>query len=282
MSSHAHRRPETTLSAPETSMRLTRRSSDISQMPVMAHLRELRRRLTISAVGTAAAAVAAWFAYSRLFAFIEAPMRIALSKSHRADVMLSMAGVAEPFTLQMQVCAVAGLICASPVWLFQLWRFVAPGLHRHERRRAWWFVSAAVPLFLCGVWLAYRVMPQAIALLIGFTPAGVANIIPVATYVSFICRMVLVFGAAFLLPIVFIALNLAGLLPASTLRGWWRQIIVGSLIFAAVATPTGDPINMLILAAPMLVVSFVAMGVCSVVDVRRARAVGREQLHSAT
>ena len=163
----------------------------------------------------------------------------------------------------------AGLVASSPVWLFHMWRFIAPGLNSRERRRVWAFLAAAVPLFLGGLTIAYRVMPQALGLLIGFTPTGVSNIIPVATYISFICRMLLVFGCAFLLPVFIVALNAAGVVTARTMAGWWRQILIGVLIFAAVATPTGDPINMLVLAVPILTVSSLAIGVCAIADRRR-------------
>ncbi|NBO45694.1 MAG: twin-arginine translocase subunit TatC [Actinobacteria bacterium] len=230
-------------------------------MPLMEHLRELRRRLLWSAVAIVIVAGVAWSFYSPLFTILREPLITALARSQRKDVTLAMAGVAEPFTLQLQVVAVAGVIGAAPVWLFHLWRFVTPGLHAKERRRVWGFLAAAVPLFLTGVWVAFRVMPQALGLLIGFTPAGVANIIPVATYISFIARMIAVFGFAFLVPVFVVALNLAGVVRARTMLSWWRQILIATLVFAAVATPTGDPINMLILAVPMYTITLLAIAV---------------------
>lgn len=246
-----------------------RRRDKRAAMPVMEHLREIRRRLAWSTAAVVVGAVGAWVVYADLFTLLREPLTTALHRADRADVLLAMAGVAEPFTLQLQVCAMAGLVVASPVWLFHTWRFIAPGLNRRERRRVWGFLAAAVPLFLGGLLIAYRVMPQALSLLIGFTPAGVSNIIPVATYISFICRMLLVFGCAFLLPVFIVGLNAAGVVSARTLAGWWRQLLIGVLLFAAVATPTGDPINMLVLAVPMLTVSFLAIGICALVDRRR-------------
>lgn len=239
----------------------SRRRNRAGAMPLMEHLRELRVRLMWSALAVVSAAAVAWMFYSELFTLLREPLIRALAQSNRDDVTLAMAGVAEPFTLQLQVVSVAGVIAAAPVWLFHLWRFITPGLHAKERRRVWGFLAAAVPLFLLGVWMAYRVMPQALSLLIGFTPTGVANIIPVATYIAFIARMIAVFGLAFLLPVLVVALNLAGVVRARTMLGWWRQILLGTLIFAAVATPTGDPINMLILAIPMYAITFLAIAI---------------------
>ena len=252
-----------------TSKSRERRRDKRAAMPLLDHLREIRRRLAWSTAAVVVGAVAAWVVYPELFALLRAPLTQALRRAGRADVVLAMAGVAEPFTLQLQVCAMAGLVAASPVWLFHTWRFIAPGLNRRERRRVWAFLAAAVPLFLGGLVIAYRVMPQALGLLIGFTPAGVSNIIPVATYIAFICRMLLVFGCAFLLPVFIVGLNAAGVVTARTMAGWWRQLLIGVLVFAAVATPTGDPINMLVLAVPMLTVSFLAIGVCAIADRRR-------------
>lgn len=251
------------------SARKTRRGSRREAMPLLEHLREIRRRLVWSTCAVFVVAVAAWFFYSSLFSLLREPLKVALASTHRPDVLLAMAGVAEPFTLQLQVCGLAGVVGASPVWLFHLWRFVAPGLTRQERRRVWGFLAAAIPLFVAGLFVAYHVMPQALRLLIGFTPQGVSNIIPVATYMSFICRMLLVFALAFLLPVFIVGLNLAGIVTARTLIGWWRQLLLGILIFAAAATPTSDPINMLALAVPMMMVSALAIGVCAVTDRRR-------------
>lgn len=239
----------------------TSRKASSGAMPLFEHLRELRRRVVWSAVAIVLVAAIAWFFYSPLFTLLREPLIAALARSHRTDVTLAMAGVAEPFTLQLQVVAVAGVIGAAPVWLFHLWRFITPGLHVKERRRVWGFLAAAVPLFMVGIWVAFRVMPQALGLLIGFTPAGVANIIPVATYIAFIARMIAVFGFAFLVPVFVVALNVAGVVRARTMLSWWRQILIATLVFAAVATPTGDPINMLILAVPMYTITLLAIAV---------------------
>jgi sec-independent protein translocase protein TatC len=164
-----------------------------------------------------------------------------------------------------------GVICACPVWLYQLWRFVTPGLRRNERRYAVSFVAAATPLFLLGVTFAYYVLPKGVGVLAGFTPKGTSNIIKLDQYVTFVLQISLFFGLGFVLPVLVVALNAIGVLPSRRLWGWWRQIVFGVFVFAAIATPTGDPINLSLLAFPILGLVFTAMGIASFNDRRRRR-----------
>jgi sec-independent protein translocase protein TatC len=242
-------------------------------MPLTEHLRELRNRLVKSGIAIAIGMVVGWMYYAQLFAWLSAPFNAVVTQA-RAEgrtVTLALTGVADPFVLQMQVAAVAGLILSSPVWLYQLWRFVTPGLHRHERRWGLAFVAVAVPLFLAGVILAYVVLPYGLQILFGFTPDGVENIVAVDRYLSFFLRMILVFGIGFLVPLLLVVLNFAGVLSGQRLLSWWRWIIVSVLVFAAIATPTGDPINLMLLAGPILALVMLAVGIALLNDKRRAR-----------
>jgi sec-independent protein translocase protein TatC len=243
-------------------------------MPLVGHLRELRNRLFISAIAVAVGAVVAWFNYNAIIGLVRQPWdNFQESGAARGvDIPdLVITGIATPFTLQLQVSVVAGIIVASPIWLYELWAFVTPGLKRRER---WWtvaFLAAAVPLFAAGVLLAFVFLPKALQLLIGFTPERFTNLITVSEYFTFVTRMLLVFGVAFLLPVFVVMLNAVGILTASTLRGWWRGIAFGVFVFAAVATPTGDPWTMLALATPMMILLFAAFGICWLNDRRRRR-----------
>lgn len=247
-------------------------------MPLVDHLRELRSRLVKSGIAIAAGMVIGWIYYPQIFAWISAPFTAVVEQAQAEgrDVTLALTGVADPFVLQVQVAAVVGLLLSSPVWLYQLWRFVTPGLRRHERRWAIGFVAVAVPLFAAGVYLAYRVLPYGLQILLGFTPENVENIVSVDRYLSFFIRTVLVFGVGFLLPLLIVLLNFAGVLTGRRLISWWRWIIFGVFIFAAVATPTGDPINLLLLAAPILFLMTVAVAICVLNDRRRSRRPGVE------
>jgi sec-independent protein translocase protein TatC len=242
-------------------------------MPLTEHLRELRNRLVKSGLAIAIGMVVGWIYYDQLFAWLSAPFNAVVeqARTEGRTVTLALTGVADPFVLQMQLAAVAGLILSSPVWLYQLWRFVTPGLHRHERRWALGFVAVAVPLFMAGVILAYSVLPLGLQVLFGFTPEGVENIVAVDRYLSFFLRMILVFGIGFLVPLMLVLLNFAGILSGKRLLSWWRWIIIIVMIFAAVATPTGDPVNLMLLAGPILILVFFAVLIAVLNDKRRAR-----------
>jgi sec-independent protein translocase protein TatC len=242
-------------------------------MPLTEHLRELRNRLLKSGLAIAIGMVIGWIYYPQLFTWLSAPFNsvVTQARAEGRTVTLALTGVADPFVLQMQIAAVAGLILSSPVWLYQLWRFVTPGLHRHERRWALGFVAVAVPLFLAGVILAYSVLPLGLQVLFGFTPDGVENIVAVDRYLSFFLRMIMVFGIGFLVPLILVLLNFAGVLSGQRLLSWWRWIIVTVMVFAAVATPTGDPINLMLLAGPILALVMLAVLIAVLNDKRRAR-----------
>lgn len=255
----------------------TKRTSNAS-MPLVEHLRELRSRLVKSGLAIVAGMVVGWIYYAQLFAWLSRPFEnvVAAARSEGREVTLALTGVADPFVLQIQISALAGLLIASPIWLYQLWRFVTPGLHRHEKKWAIGFVIFAVPLFAGGVFLAYSVLPYGLEILFGFTPANVDNIVSVDRYLGFFIRVVIVFGVGFLLPLMLVLLNFAGVLTGRRLLSWWRWIIMGVFVFAAVATPTGDPINLMLLAGPMLILLVIAVGIAMLNDRRRARKAGFE------
>ncbi|HEX6918003.1 MAG TPA: twin-arginine translocase subunit TatC, partial [Phycicoccus sp.] len=162
-----------------------------------------------------------------------------------------------------------GVIVSSPVWLYQLWAFIVPGLTTREKRISLAFVGSIVPLFLLGCWLGYTILPQSLAILYGLSPEGTSNIQQVSMYFSFVTRFILVFGLGFLFPVVLVALNVIGMMPASRLIKGWRVAVVLIFVFAAVATPTADPFTMFVFAAPLTILYFAAYGVCRVLDRRK-------------
>jgi sec-independent protein translocase protein TatC len=242
-------------------------------MPLREHLRELRRRLIVSLLALAAGAVVGWIWYVPVFELISAPIQdvVAGAAEQGRDVRLVVAGVTDAFMLQVKVAVMVGVVIASPVWIYQLWAFVTPGLHSTERRWVYVFAAVSVPLFLAGVLLAYVLMPKGLEVLLGFTPQNVGNYLPVDRYLSFFLRMVVVFGIGFLTPLFIVGLNVLGVLSGKRLARAWRFIIFGVFVFAAVATPTGDPITMLLLAAPVLLLVGAAVGFCMLNDRRRLR-----------
>lgn len=242
-------------------------------MPLASHLRELRVRLTRSVLAILVASIVAAFFYKPLFDLVTNPF-YAIADDYKArgyNLTLNFQGIGDPFSYALKICAMAGIFAASPVWMYNLWGFVAPGLHKRERRYGIAFVTVSVPLFLGGAVLAYFFLPKGFDLLIGFNPAPerVANIIGLDNYLSFVLRMFLVFGIAFVLPVFLVALNLVGIVRGRTLLRAWRPVIMGAFVFAAVATPSGDPYTMTALAVPMLVLYYIAAAIAVVTDRRR-------------
>jgi sec-independent protein translocase protein TatC len=252
------------------------RSKNVTaDMPLMDHLRELRRRLVISAIAIVIGIVPGWIYYDFLFDLLRAPFDSVTAGSPNSS--LTLGGVIDPFTLRVQVATVAGLFIASPVWLSQFWGFITPGLKKNERRWTLGFVVTALPLIFAGAYLAYTALPVGLQLLLGFTPENVTNLITVSVYFDFVFRTMLAFAIGFLAPLVLIALNFADLLQAQTIRKSWRGTVMVVLLFAAVATPTGDPLNMMLLAMPMLLLVVIAWTVAALNDRRRRRRDQKDQ-----
>jgi sec-independent protein translocase protein TatC len=180
-------------------------------------------------------------------------------------------GATGPLLLQMKLCGVAALVVASPYWLYQIWAFIVPGLHENEKKYTRLFAAVAGPLFIIGVAVGYYVLPKGLAVLIGFTPANVQNLVEFDAYFSFFVRMLLVFGVAFEIPLFVLLLNLAGVVSGRTLGKYRPWIIIGTMVFAAVATPSTDPFSMLMLGIPMLALFMIAEVVARTVDRVRGR-----------
>lgn len=242
-------------------------------MSLFEHLREFQTRLFRAVLGIAAGAAVAWVFYDEIFAFIRAPFDtvVAQAEAQGKQIVLAINGVTDAFTLQLQIVLVAGLVISLPIWLYQLWRFLAPGLKGSEKRWAYGFVIAATPLFLFGAAVAYIAMPTLLDLLLGFTPENVANIINVATYLGFTIQLMVFFGLGAIIPAIFVMLNFAALLTGRRLLRAWRWLLIGCLTFAAVATPSPDPASMLVVATPFMGIVMLAVGIMLLNDQRRAR-----------
>ena len=249
---------------------LRRKRSPDGRMSLGDHLRELRRRFVIAAAAIVVGSVLGWVEYNWLFTQIMAPLR-KLAAERGGLVNINFGGITQPFTVQLQVAMFVGVIVASPVWLYQVWGFIVPGLTRREKRTAMAFVGAAVPLFLGGCFLATKIVPKAVEILIGFTPQGAANLPDAALYLTFVTRFILAFGLAFLLPVFLVGLNVAHILPARVMLKGWRVAVLLIFVFAAMMTPTPDAWTMLALALPMVGLFYMAVGVSLLLDWRRAR-----------
>jgi sec-independent protein translocase protein TatC len=239
----------------------------------MDHLRELRGRVVKSLIAIVPGTVVGWIWYGDIARWLadpvcQLPAKGTIGTGKCGPLVIN--GLLGPFNLQIKVAVATGVLIAAPIWLYQLWAFVTPGLHRNERKWALAFLSAAVPLFFAGAALCYLMLPKITKILLGFTPHDIGNIVDFNGYLSLVIRLILVFGLAFEIPVFIVLLNAVGVLPAARLRGWWRQVVFGVFLFAAVATPTGDPLTMTVLAVPLLVLVFLAYFIARANDKRRA------------
>ncbi|MET7652346.1 MULTISPECIES: twin-arginine translocase subunit TatC [unclassified Streptomyces] len=256
------------------------------RMPLADHLRELRNRLAKAMLAIVVVTVVAAFFYNDIINFLTKPIldsvgcgktfeeiagQLNSGDSTNKCASITINGLLAPFTLALQVSLMAGVVFASPVWLYQLWAFIAPGLHNHERKYAYAFVGMGAPLFLGGGYFAYRVLPTTAKVLIDFTPGGVSNLLPLDDLLQLVTRMVVVFGLSFELPLLLVFLNLTGMVTGKRMLGWWRAMIIGITVFAAVATPSTDPISMLALAGPIWILYFGATAFSLLNDRRRRR-----------
>ncbi len=251
-------------------------------MPLAEHLRELRNRLAKALLAIIAVTVVAAFFYNDIINFFTEPVfksvgceksfaELARSDTEEPCAQITINGLLTPFTLALKVSLMAGVVLASPVWLYQLWAFVAPGLHRHERKYAYAFVATGFPLFLAGAYFAYAVLPTTAEVLLTFTPSNVDNLLPLDDLLDLVTRMVIVFGLSFELPLLLVMLNFAGVLTGRRMLGWWRGMIMGITLFAAIATPSTDPLTMLALAGPIWILYFAAVVVSLLNDRRKRR-----------
>ena len=249
-------------------------------MPLADHLRELRNRLVKSLLAIGAICGLSFIFYQRIIAFLERPLHKVVGCTITSGqqmppgkhcAVLAISGLLGPFSILLNVGLLVGVVLATPIWLYQLWAFLAPGLHQHEKKYARWFVGAGVPLFLGGACLAYVILPTTAKVLIDLTPDKVTNILPLDNYLNLLERMIIVFGLSFELPLLLVMLNLAGVLSGRRMLGWWRWMIMGITVFAAIATPSTDPLTMLALAAPITALFFIAIGFSLINDRRKAR-----------
>src|SRR4051795_746671 len=256
---------------------LRRRSRDPDgRMPLREHLRELRNRLFKAGIGLVIGALAGWFLYDPVYAALQKPIADAARAHVGGLVTLSFEGVATSFNLKLRMAFYIGVVISSPVWLYQLWAFIVPGLNKREKRYSMAFVAAAVPLFLAGIGLAWLVLPNAVHFLLGFTPSGTANIINASDYFTFVLQIMLAFGVALVIPLLLVALNFAGILSAVAMAKAWRIAVFFTFLFAAIASPTPDAGSMLALAFPMVGLYMIAVGIAVLNDRRKARRAAAE------
>jgi sec-independent protein translocase protein TatC len=236
--------------------RATPPARDTDQLTWLEHLVELRRRILICLGALVAATVIAWFAYDQVIAFMIGPYRHYLAQHPHQNISggnLVITAPLEGFTTRLKISGYVGGLLAAPVWIWQTWRFVAPGLYKQERRYAAGFVLAAAALFAVGAATAVLVFPRAIAWMINVSGPDVAPLFSPSRYLGLYALACLIFGAVFTYPAFLVGLQLTGVLSSRILRRGRRYAVIVLCATAAVITPSSDPFSFLAMAVPMIV-----------------------------
>ncbi len=247
---------------------------DRSAMPLLDHLRELRKRVIRSALFIFLFSAIGWIQYNPIIARLSSPvcdLKAAQESGSDSCGALYISGVLGPLNLQLKVSFLTGVILSAPFWLYQIWAFIAPALHRKEKRNSVFFIIAATPFFTIGAALAYYILPLALKVLFGFTPESLNNLIRFDDYLDFVLRLILIFGIAFELPVFLVSLNLIGVLSGRSILKPWRFAIFAITFFVAAFSPTADPLSMAALALPLIAFYFGAGGIALLVDKKRDR-----------
>ncbi len=214
------------------------------------HLAELRRRVVVSVVAFAVGATVAFIVYPHILHFLQAPYcRVAGPKHCQLYVTSPLDGL----SLRIKLATYGGAFLASPVILWELWRFITPGLHRNEKRYAVPFIVSSIVLFAFGAFLAFVTFPHALQFLQNIGGPTLEQIYDPNKYLGLIVALMVVFGLTFEFPVILVSLELVGVLSPRQLSSWRRWAIVLIVVFAAVITPSGDPFSMMALAVPLYV-----------------------------
>jgi sec-independent protein translocase protein TatC len=232
----------------------TEEESAHGRMTLMEHLAELRRRIIICAIAIVVGATIGFLIYGRILHVLSEPYE-QVTRHRRGcptgGCRLVATDPLAPFLVRLKVSTYAGLIIALPVLLWQLWRFITPGLNPKEKRYAIPFILSSIVLFLMGAAVAWLTFPKALGFLVGIGGGDISTFFTADKYLTFISLMIIAFGVSFEFPVVLVFLMLARVLKTSTLRKYRRHAIVGITAFAAVITPSQDPYSLFFMAAPM-------------------------------
>jgi sec-independent protein translocase protein TatC len=232
------------------------------------HLRELRKRLVISALAILVAATGGFLIAPFIIDALRVPINQLADERHATLVYTTVSGA---FDLRLAIAVMVGIVAASPVWLYQIFAFLVPGLTGREKRYTFGFFFSAVPLFLAGAAAGWFVFPNMVKLLTSFSAPEEATYLDARTYYDFVIKLVLAVGIAFVLPVFLILLNFVGILSARSILRGWRVAILAIVLFTAIATPAADLISMFLLAIPMVVLYFAAALIAYLHDRRIAK-----------
>jgi sec-independent protein translocase protein TatC len=244
-----------------------------SMMSMIEHLGELRSRLIKSLLAFVLISIVAFIYFGAISDFLLKPLcSVPAHLLGPNGCKLNVFGVLEPINVRLKVTALVGIIFASPIWLYQLYAFVVPGLTNKERSYAVPFILSSLTLFIIGATFAYLTMPAAIRFLIGLGAGQLVPLFRAQEYLNFVGLIIIIFGVTFELPIFLFFLGLAGVLPVEKLRSSRRTAIVGIVVLAAVVTPSQDPYTMLAMAVPLYGFYELTILLLSIIGRRKAKA----------
>ena len=237
-------------------------------MPLAGHAREARIRSMRAAVALVVGIIAGYALSGGILEVLRDPIeQIALAR----NASLNYDSVSAAFDLKVKIAIVAGIILSSPIWLYELFAFVSPGLTRRERRMTAGYTAAAIVLFAAGCTLGFAVFPHVVEVLTSFSSDQDSSILNAGTYVDFVLKLVAATGVAFVLPVLVVLLNAVGLVSSRTIRRHWRVVVVAIVLFSALVTPAADVLSMFLVAAPMSALFAAALVITQLADRRRVR-----------
>ncbi|KAB1660220.1 twin-arginine translocase subunit TatC [Pseudoclavibacter chungangensis] len=234
------------------------------------HLVEFRNRLVVSIIAIVLGMVGGFLLSGQVLDLIRVPVTL-LDAGRSGGASINFSNITQAFDIRLQMSLALGIVLSSPVWLYEIWMFLMPGLKKSERAYALGFVGAAIPLFLAGCFTGWTLLPRIVEVMVSFAPSEDTAFFDAKYYYTFVLQLCLAVGVAYVMPVLLVLLNFAGILAGRTILHGWRWAIVLVAVFAAVATPAADIVSMLLLMVPMLVLYFLAVGIALLNDRRRAK-----------
>ena len=234
------------------------------------HLLELRKRLFLAAAGILVGAIIGWLLSGFVWDALREPIYAIIAAQDR-NAQLNYPDITSAFDLKLKISFYVGMIISSPIWLYQIFAFLVPGLTRKEKQYTFGFFFTAVPLFFAGCAAGWYVLPHVVELMTSFAPQEDAALIVAQSYLDFVLKLVFAIGIAFVLPVFVVLLNFAGVISAQSIIKSWRMAILIIILFTAIATPAADVVSMFLLAIPMVVLYFAAYGIAYLHDRRIAK-----------
>jgi sec-independent protein translocase protein TatC len=253
-------------------LRSKRQENPDGRMPLMDHLRELRNRVVKVAIAIIAGGIVSWVFYDRIWDFMQRPYcrAVGYCKVNTLGHSLFISNVMDGFYLHIKVSIIAGAVITSPIWLYQLWAFVAPGLYAREKRWTYAFLGSAVPLFALGCYFAFLAMSRGLTFFLSMA-GGLTALFTADSYLGYWVAMIVGIGLCFEVPLFLVILNMARVITHERFRKWRRLIIFLVFVFAGIASPSPDPLTMLLLGGVVVVLVEAAELIIYLNDKRYAR-----------